>query len=106
MTDYTWAVPSWWHERLGWDRLSESQKQLLGEFAFDIWQLGRHKKGAIEEVKYDGRLIVLDNGSRWEVDSLDSSTAEYWNFLDDVVVIDGKMYNLEGAESVDVTEEI
>lgn len=52
------------------------------------------------------RFIVLDNGSRWEVDSLDSSTAEYWNFLDDVVVIDGKMYNLEGAESVDVTEEI
>jgi hypothetical protein len=59
----------------------------------------------IEEVKYDGRLIILDDGSRWEVESFDSSTADMWGAMDKVVVIDDEMYKLEDLEKVSVTQE-
>lgn len=59
----------------------------------------------IAEVKYDGRLIVLEDGTRWEVESVDASICEFWNEFSKVVVIDGEMYNIEDAEKVAVQEE-
>ena len=59
----------------------------------------------IDEVKYDGRLVILEDGSCWEVDAIDASTADLWGALTKVAVIDDVMYNLDSAEHVDVTEE-
>jgi len=70
-----------------------------------MYQLGQHVVADIEEVKYDGRLIILDDGSRWEVESFDSSTADMWGAMDKVVVIDDEMYKLEDLEKVSVTQE-
>jgi hypothetical protein len=59
----------------------------------------------IVEIKYEGRLVVLNDGSRWEVDSLDSGTVDLWGPFTKVAVIDGVMYNLEDGGNAEVTEE-
>lgn len=103
--DYKEVVPDAWKERLGWSDLAPSLRDLIGQLALEMYGLGRHALGQIDDLKYDGRLVILDDGSRWEVDSVDASTSQFWNLFDQVVVIDGKMYNIEDAESVDVQEE-
>lgn len=69
------------------------------------YSIGKHTFGNVEEIKYDGRLIILDDGSRWEVNEIDSPTCEFCNCFDKVVVIDDAMFNLGGCESVQVEEE-
>jgi len=56
----------------------------------------------IAAIKYGGRLIVLDDGSRWEVDDLDEGEAEYWEVGGRVVVLNGEMFFVEDAEKVSV----
>jgi hypothetical protein len=85
--------------------LTEKQKEALTNSALRMYQLGQHVVANIDEIKYDGRLVILDDGSRWEVDSFDSGTAEMWGFLDKVVVIDDEMYKLDDLEKVSVTQE-
>ncbi len=89
----------------GCTSLTPQQKEALVAWGLKMYQIGQHVVGNIEDVKYDGRLVILDDGSRWEVDSLDSSTAEMWGFLDKVVVIDDEMYKLDESERVSVTQE-
>jgi hypothetical protein len=71
-----------------------------------MYGLGQHRFAEIDDVKYGGRLVILSDGSRWEVDELDASTAEMWSQLDRVVVVDGEMWKLDELERVDVTEEV
>ena len=104
--DYRDMVREQWRQRLGWDKLSEAEQEQLGRYAMYNYSLGKHTQGDIESVKYGGRLVVLDDGSRWEVDSVDEYTAETWGDSTKVVVIDDTMYNLDGAESISVTEEL
>ncbi|MEE6288797.1 hypothetical protein V2J52_14175 [Georgenia sp. MJ173] len=104
-TDYRDLIDESWRERLGWDKLSEAEQDQLGRYALYNYGLGKHTQADIESVKYGGRLVTLDDGSRWEVDSLDEYTAERWGYLTKVVVIDDKMYNLDDAEAISVTEE-
>lgn len=85
--------------------LNPQQQDALAAWGMRMFQLGQYVVANIEEVKYDGRLIVLDDGSRWEVDSFDSSTADMWCFLDRVVVIDDEMYKLDETEKVSVSQE-
>ena len=92
-------------QELGVNEMSETQIAALNSWGLRMFVLGQHRKASIDEIKYDGRLIILDDGSRWEVDSIDASTAEFWGLFDEVVVIDDKMYNLDGCESFDVVEE-
>lgn len=105
MIDYASAVPSSWYDRLGWDALTSEQKSVIGEFAFYMFGLGAPTVEDIDQVKYDGRLVILRDGSRWEVDAIDASTADRWGSVTKVAVIDNVMYNLDTAENVDVTEE-
>ena len=49
--------------------------------------------------------MILDDGTRWEVDSTDASTCEFWPEFTKVVIIDGEMYHIEDAEKVSVQEE-
>jgi hypothetical protein len=105
MTDYDSLVPEHWHERLGWNSLPAELREAIGEFGFYMYRLGTPTMGDIDQVKYDGRLVVLDDGSRWEVNSADTYTADMWSPVTKVIVIDDVMYNLDDAEHVDVTED-
>lgn len=89
----------------GSDSLTAEQQEALLNWGMRMYQLGQHVVADIDEIKYDGRLIILDDGSRWEVDSVDSSTAEMWGPMEKVVVIDDEMYKLDDSEKVAVSQE-
>jgi len=93
-------------EQAGLSSLSLSQQKALLNWAHRIFTLGQHVVAEIDKVKYDGRLIVLTDGSKWSVDSTDTLTAEMWSPLDKVVVIDGEMFKLDELEKVQVEEEL
>jgi hypothetical protein len=102
--DYKSTVPETWRARLKWNTLPEEVQEQIAKFGLDMFSLGQHVVSDISEIKYDGRLIILEDGSRWEVDSVDASTSEFWGEFSKVVVIDGEMYNIEDAEKVSVQE--
>jgi len=104
--DYKKFVGPEWRKRLNWDRLPEDIQAVIGEYGIEMFGSGRYRVANIDEIKYDGRLIVLDDGTRWEVDSTDASTCEYWSEFSMVVIIDDEMYQIEDAEKVSVQEEI
>jgi len=90
---------------LGVATMSEEQRQTLFDWGMRMYSSGQHVVADIEDIKYDGRLIILDDGTRWEVEAIDSTTAELWSPLDKVVVIDDEMYKLEDTEKVGVQQE-
>ena len=98
-------VPEEWRARLQWGTLSPDLRETIEELAMYMFTIGRNTHDTIDEIKYGGRLVILNDGSRWEVDDGDEDTSEFWNSFDEVAVIDGKMYNLSDCESVDVTED-
>ncbi len=106
MPDYSALVPEEWKLKTGWHGMPAEQRRAIGEFGAYMFGLGRPTVGDIEEVKYDGRLVILDDGSRWEVDSAYADTVDAWGSLVKVVVIDDVMYNLDDADRVDVAEEL
>ena len=89
-------------QRLGVDSMTEKQKQTLADWGMRMFALGQHLVADIEDIKYDGRLIILDDGTRWEVEALGTSTAEMWSPMDKVVVIDDEMFKLDDLEKVSV----
>jgi hypothetical protein len=93
-------------ERIGTALLSEEQRQALLEWGMRMFSLGQHIVGDIDEVKYDGRLVILDDGSRWEVDAVDAATADMWGPMDRVVIIDDEMYRIDDTEKVAVQEDL
>lgn len=92
-------------QRIGIANMSEDLRKALHDWGIKMYQLGQHVVADIRDVKYDGRLIILDDGTRWEVDDTDSATAEDWSSGDKVVIIDNAMYKLDDMEKVDVEEE-
>lgn len=91
--------------RCGINKLSANEKENLAKWGLRMFGMGQHTVGDIEEIKYGGRLIILDDGSRWEVDEFDASTAEFWSEFEKVVVIDGDMYLLNESDKVSVQED-
>lgn len=89
-------------QSIGVEKMTANQRRSLAEWGMRVFMLGQHVVANIEEIKYDGRLIILDDGSRWEVDSSDAFTAEMWSELDRVVVIGDEMYLLDELEKVAV----
>ncbi|RLT18143.1 MAG: hypothetical protein DWI28_05085 [Planctomycetota bacterium] len=63
------------------------------------------EEGTIEKIKYDGHILVMEDGTRWEVDDTDTDTANLWDVGDHVVVFDDRMYKLDDSESVAVEKE-
>lgn len=88
----------------GITNLSVPEQQAIFRWGLRMFGLGQHKVGDIHEIKYDGRVVVLDDGSRWEVDSYDASTVDFWGEFTKVAIIDDEMYRLE--ESVSVNEDL
>lgn len=90
----------------GADLLTTSQQQELAAWGMKMFTLGEHRVSEIEEIKYGGRLIILQDGSRWEVSELDTSNAESWSMLDKVVIIDDSIWRLDDIERVEAEEEL
>jgi hypothetical protein len=45
----------------GINKLSESEQQEILRWGLRMYGLGQHKVGDIHEIKYDGRVVVLDD---------------------------------------------
>jgi hypothetical protein len=89
---------------IGIASMTDRQRETLLRWGMRMYSLGQHVVGDIDEIKFDGRLIILEDGSRWEVDSIDVDTADTWSMCDKVVVIDGEMFRIEDAEKITVQE--
>ena len=90
----------------GLAKLDGDEISRLYAWGMRMYSLGQHVVGRIADVKYDGKLVVLDDGTRWEVDSIDAGTAGVWSPVDQVIVIDNEMYNIEGSERIAVQEDL
>lgn len=86
--------------------MSDDQRSMLLQWAVRLIMQSENKSGEIDAIKYDGRLIVLDDGSRWEVDETDAYTSDMWSEMDRVVIIDNEMFKLDDSEKVSVEQEI
>jgi hypothetical protein len=84
-----------------------SDEDIKAIFDWGMWtfELGSNEQGSIDEIKYDGHVIILNDGSRWEVDVGDIDTVEGWSEGDEIVVVNDRMYRLDESESVSVTKE-
>ena len=61
------------------------------------------KIAEIKKIKYDGKLIILDDGQRYE--SGNEYTSDRWFEGDKVLVSDDEMYKLDDLEMVNIEEE-
>ena len=86
-------------------QMTDQQRQTLLNWAIRLIVQNSPSIGYIQDIKYDGRLVVLDDGSRWEVDEMDTVTAEMWSEIDQVIVLDGEMFKLDDLEKVSVEQE-
>ncbi len=59
----------------------------------------------IASIKYSGRLVVLDDGSRWEVDADDASTSGRWCEGDRVWMIGAEMHRINESDKASVSQE-
>lgn len=90
----------------GANLLTASQQLELAAWGMKMFSLGQHRVSEIEDIKHGGRLIILQDGSRREVNELDTTTAESWTVLDKVVVIDDSIWRLDDLERVEAEEEL
>lgn len=92
-------------EAIGVEGMTASQKNALASWGLRMYALGEVIVASIADVKYGGHLILLDDGSRWEVDEMDDIVAESWLQNDRVVVVGGEMLLLDESEKVSVRRE-
>ena len=56
----------------------------------------------IEETLADGKVLKLEDGSLWRVDSIDTVTSALWVPMSDVIVCDNTIVNVDDSETVHV----
>ena len=105
MTDFGRNIPERFKEKMKWGSLTGEQQRAITEYGSWMFDIASPTVSDIDEIKYAGRLIILDDGSRWEVDSLDVDDVDVWSPWGRVAVIDDVMYRLDDAEHASVTEE-
>jgi hypothetical protein len=54
----------------------------------------------VDSVLSDGEIVKLEDGSTWQVDSVDAVDSSLWLETDDVTVCDGKLINTDDKSSV------
>jgi hypothetical protein len=54
----------------------------------------------IDSVTSDGRIVVLEDGSVWEIDAVDRITTMLWLPTSDIVACDDKLINMDDDEVV------
>ncbi len=110
-SDLNVFVSNAWRARFGWDTMTSQQQATLAAYGLAMFREGSDAARSsvlcddIDKVKYEGRLVILDDGSRWEVDRFDVGTVDMWNSGDKIAIIDGIMDNLTDADHADVSEE-
>lgn len=90
---------------IGVEALSEAQRRALADWGMRMFASGQHVVEDIEAVKYNGRLIILEDGTRLEVSDVDADTADTWQPGQKVVVIDEEMYLLDELAKIVVEQE-
>jgi hypothetical protein len=86
--------------------LTTSKQLELSAWGMRMFTLGRHLVSDLKEFNYGGRLIILQEGSKREVNELDTTTAESRSTLVKAVVIDDSIWQLDHNERVRVEEEL
>jgi len=56
----------------------------------------------VRSVQGDGQIVILEDGTIWEVSSLDRIDTALWLPLTDVIICDDKLINTDDDETVDV----
>jgi hypothetical protein len=55
----------------------------------------------VNSVSSDGQIVVLEDGSIWEVDSLDRIDSSLWLPTEDIVACDDKLINVDSGDAVE-----
>ena len=83
--------------------ITSPEKEALKIWFFRLHNILSPKIAEIEKIKYDGKLIILDDGSKYESD--DENISDGWFDGDKVLVIYDEMYKLDDLERVGVEED-
>jgi len=84
--------------------MESKQVDVLYNWGLKMFGLGQNIIADIEEVKFEGKLIVLNDGTYWEVDEYETDTSEMWDYGEKIIIIDDEMYKLDDMEKVNVTQ--
>ncbi|URL59649.1 hypothetical protein IM816_06000 [Luteibacter flocculans] len=57
----------------------------------------------VQSVADDGGIIVLNDGTIWEVSSIDKINSALWLPMTEIVVCDDKLINVDDNETVEAT---
>lgn len=57
----------------------------------------------VKSVQADGKIVILEDGSVWEIDDGDTADTETWVPQTEIVVCDDKLINTDDDETVDAT---
>jgi DNA-directed RNA polymerase subunit RPC12/RpoP len=93
------------YDILGISKMPDRVAKAIFDWSMRMYSLGQQRVGLIEDVKYEGHMIILDDGSRWEVDDSDTYLADGWTPGDRVLVIDDEMFRLDDLEKIHVQED-
>jgi hypothetical protein len=92
-------------QRFNLNELPDEDVKAIFEWGMWTFNLGSSEQGTIDEIKYDGHLVILADGSRWEVEDGDAYTVEGWLAGDEIVIVSERMYRLDESESAAVSKE-
>ena len=88
-------------------RAGESRKQYVGKTPAPRGQrhssLGCESGHWVDSVSNNGQIVKLEDGSIWEVDSVDAIDSSLWLPTTDIIVCDDKLINTEDNETVSAT---
>lgn len=59
---------------------------------------------SVRSVQGDGKIVILEDGSVWEVDDGDTADTATWTSGTEIVVCDDKLINTDDDETVDATK--
>jgi hypothetical protein len=96
------AFDEQWFKDMGFHKLDECELNQVGEWLSQVLEACGATECDIDEIRADGHLVVLSDGSMWEVSSIDAPTADLWSPVDDVIIYDGHMYHIDETECVEV----
>lgn len=88
-------------------RAADKSKQYVGKTP--VPRCRRHSSSGcesghwVESVSDDGQIVKLEDGSIWEVDSVDAIDSALWLPTTDIVACDDKLINTDDNETVSAT---
>ena len=92
----------------GVDKLSNQEQKNLWEWYWNthllLNRLSESKVSSIEKIKYDGKLIVCEDGTKYE--SSDDYISDTWFEGDKIAIVnDSEMFNLDQLEKINITRD-